>query len=497
MESWEEKKVYVRGNVDYVKKRRQSTAGPSRRKGTYFYYLRTKENERKRVCKRMFLGTLGLKEDMVHDWVCNIEHGLNISSAEEQRSMKIRSDNDMKIKKRRYLTEWFNSLPKLSSHYCRKDSQKLYLEQCFRSKVELYRTYQNYCKENDKNNCIVSFPIFDEIFTEMNLSLYSPKKDRCDVCCAFETNNISAADYKNHLDRKERARREKEDDKARALRGEIYTLTIDVQAVKICPVLNASAMYYKMKLNCHNFTIYNLATHQSTCYWWNETEADLSASTFVNFLLHYIRERCSSPKLPIVIYSDGCCYQNRNVVMGNALFQYCLKNDIIIEQKFLEKGHSQMECDSVHAMIEKKLKNRFIHLPSDYINVTREARRNPFPLDTYYATHDFFKDYSQVSTWSYNSIRPGKKTNEPTVTDLRYLQYNPIEKKILYKINFDEELKALPVRQVKYPKIIDYPPLHKERLKIPLKKWKNLQELKCVLPADCIEFYNNLPHHST
>lgn len=313
------------------------------------------------------------------------------------------------MKKKLYLREWLESLPKLSSHYCRKDSQKLYLEQVFRTKIDLYRVYETYCKDNDKKTYIVSFPIFDDMLTQMNISLYKPKKDKCDVCCSFETNNINEMDYKNHLERKDRARKEKEDDKAKALRGETYTLVVDVQAVKICPVINASAIYYKMKLNCHNFTVYNLATHQSTCYWWNETEGDLSASTFASFLIHYLKEKCSDPKLPIVIYSDGCCYQNRNVVMANALFQYCLENNILIEQKFLERGHTQMECDAVHSMIERKLKNRFIHLPSDYVNITREARRNPCPIDTYYLTHGFFKDYSKPSSWSYNSIRPEKK----------------------------------------------------------------------------------------
>lgn len=496
MGSWEEKKGYVLGNVEYVEKKRQSTQGPSRRKGTYLYYLRAKENERKRVCKKMFLGTLGLKEDMVHDWLANTEHGLKIRSAEEVQSLKTRSDRTLKIEKRNYLRQWFEILPKISSHYCRKDTNKLYLEQLFQSKVDLYRVYQDYCKSNGKSDYIVSNPIFDELFQEMNLSLYKPKKDRCDICCAFEMKNVTEADYANHTQRKERARQEKEEDKKKAIQGDNYTLTIDVQAVKICPVVNASAIYYKMKLNTHNFTVYNLATHESTNYWWNETEGDLSASTFATFLLHYIRERCSDPKLPIVIYSDGCCYQNRNVALANALFQYSLENSVIIEQKYLEKGHTQMECDSVHALIEKKLKNRFIHLPSDYMNVTREARKKPCPLDSYYVTHRFFKDYSQSKAWSYNSIRPGKKPNDPTVTDLRHLHYSPTERKILYKINFDDQLKALPVRNVKYPIITDYPSLHKERLPIKFKKWKHLQDLKHVLPDDCKEFYDNLPHVS-
>lgn len=36
-----------------------------------------------------------------------------------------------------------------------------------------------------------------------------------------------------------------------------------------------------------------------------------------------------------------------------------------------------MECDSVHSSIERKLKNREIHLPSDYVTITKEARKEP------------------------------------------------------------------------------------------------------------------------
>ncbi|KAJ8937242.1 hypothetical protein NQ314_011997 [Rhamnusium bicolor] len=70
----------------------------------------------------------------------------------------------------------------------------------------------------------------------------------------------------------------------------------------------------------------------------------------------------------------------------------------------------------------------------------------------------------------HNSIRPGKKPKDPTVTDLRCLRYSPIEKKILYKLNYDDKLEAPPIRSVKYLKDIQYSPLHKERLKIKFKK---------------------------
>ncbi|GFY70549.1 uncharacterized protein TNIN_34871 [Trichonephila inaurata madagascariensis] len=45
--------------------------------------------------------------------------------------------NNMKDKPRRQVRRFFDSLPKLESHYCRKDSSKLYLEPLWTSKSQL------------------------------------------------------------------------------------------------------------------------------------------------------------------------------------------------------------------------------------------------------------------------------------------------------------------------------------------------------------------------
>lgn len=51
-----------------------------------------------------------------------------------------------------------------------------------------------------------------------------------------------------------------------------------------------------------------------------------------------------------------------------------IKNKSIILQKYLLPGHIQKECDSVHSSIERKIKNKGIDLPSDYVVVTIETR---------------------------------------------------------------------------------------------------------------------------
>lgn len=185
--------------------------------------------------------------------------------------------------------------------------------------------------------------------------------------------NVDKDIWERHIQEKDRARLEKEMDSEKASRMEIYCLTMDVQAVKCVPNIKSSESYYKTKLACHNFTIYNLANNQCTNYWWNESEGDLCASVFVNYITDNLSNHCLEPKLPIVIFSDG--YQNRNSTLSNALLRFAKDNDVEVTQKFLCKGHTQMECDSVHATIEKKLKGKDIFVPYQYVQLTRSARQ--------------------------------------------------------------------------------------------------------------------------
>lgn len=87
----------------------------------------------------------------------------------------------------------------------------------------------------------------------------------------FEANNLQEDQYQNHLAEKERARGEKQTDKENALKVQCNVICMVFQAVKVCPSLNACCMYFKTKLNCHRFTIYNETAKDATCYCFDET----------------------------------------------------------------------------------------------------------------------------------------------------------------------------------------------------------------------------------
>jgi len=74
--------------------------------------------------------------------------------------------------------------------------------------------------------------------------------------------------------------RYKENAKARG--GGLIAITADVQAVRTIPKLNASFLYFRTKLNLHNYTIYNNSNQDIHCYVWTEINGGLSANEFTN-----------------------------------------------------------------------------------------------------------------------------------------------------------------------------------------------------------------------
>lgn len=487
--NWKQRKVFVASHVNKIPTK-TPTKNNSRRKGTFEYFFNDGQHNLQ-VCRKMFVNTLDIGYKTVQEWVNKSSFGMtveNTSNVSMSESVSFRYNVE-----HTFLNTFFDKLPKLPAHYCRRDSMKLYLENSFATMMDLYKFYKSTCeKENHKP---LSRNIFNKTFREKNLSIYQQKKDQCNTCFSFKYGNVSEQEYKNHIERKEKARKNKTEDKERAENGECVVLTMDLQAVKLCPFIPANQVYFKTKLCCHNFTVYDLSSKDATCYWFSEDQInELKASTFTSCIIDYITENCLSKKVPIIIYSDGCGYQNRNQVLSNALLNLAIQHGITIFQKYLEPGHTQMECDSVHSLIERKLKNKEIHLPSDYATITKEARSRPKPYIVKILDFSFFKDYSQSEHLRYSSIRPGKMAFDPVINDIKCIQYSK-EGKITVKLDYEQEFMDLPVRPKRMGVILDYPPLLNAPCKIKKEKFQHLQELKSVLPKDTHHFYDNLLHN--
>jgi len=93
-----------------------------------------------------------------------------------------------------------------------------------------------------------------------------------------------------------------------------------------------------------------------------------------------------------------------------------MKKKITIFQKYLVRGHTQIECDSMHSTIERRLAKSSINVQADYELVFRAARIRPSPYTVRYLDHGFFRDYSKLQY--YSTIGPGSGVGAPVVTDV-------------------------------------------------------------------------------
>lgn len=480
--SWLRKRDFLISHVQKTPAKRH-TVEKSRRGHSYKYNLPKEEIGNIVVCKTFFLRTLAIGAKMIQGTLTrSIINGL-ITAKKDGRKGRSPANktselliNDVKI--------FLNKLPRVPSHYCRKESNRLYLEPGWTNK-KLYNAYKLDSQEDKK----VSQKIFERIVEDMNLSFFKPRKDQCDLCLGHKNGLIDDDIWQEHSQLKDCAREAKEMDKNSCLNNpKLVVVTMDLQAVLLCPKSMSSATYYKRKLSVHNFTLYNLATKDTVCYTWHEGQGGLEADEFATIVINYL-ESLSSDVKEVIFWSDGCTYQNRNSTLSSAIYQFVTStkntNIRVIHQKYLVRGHTQMECDSVHSAIESRARNIEIYTPIEWETVFKTARAKQ-PYKVISLSYTFWKSYFP----SISSIRPGKRAGDPVVTDIRHISYTR-EGDILYSLSHFTPLSPLGCR-IKVRGY--YEPIQKYDSVISLAhKLPDLLELKrLIVPAEHQQFYDQL-----
>lgn len=118
----------------------------------------------------------------------------------------------------------------------------------------------------------------------MNLKFHLPKKDLCGLCETFRNGNKGEQEavkdrYEKHIKEKEKVRRIKSAMKERAkVDGKFLAANFDLQQVLYLPISKRCELFYKRKLSCYNFTVYNLGSGEGTYYFWHEAIASRGAN---------------------------------------------------------------------------------------------------------------------------------------------------------------------------------------------------------------------------
>jgi hypothetical protein len=407
--TWDAKKAFLTGlcttRIEAIR-RRKSTSAENKKPKKLFHdcFLLCDDGTMVKVCCKLFTNTFGITSRLLLRWMCNKTDVLCDKPAKQY------------TPKQESIVEWVENLPKVPSHYCRATTSRMYVESTFRSISHMYSIYAEYAK--NRGEIPLCRQLFANILEDKKVSIHVPRKDQCDLCCSHKAGNVSQDNYEEHIIKKDEARIAKNAAKEKCDSNTVV-ITMDVQSVLLAPKLMASAIYYKRKLQLHNMTFYRLNDGETHLYVWDESEGGVSSNEFTSCVVHYISALPENVK-HVIIISDGCAYQNRNKVLSSALRDVSRSQGRVIEQLILERGHTMMEVDSVHAQLDRLFKNAVIYAPSDYVFIMRQARPQQ-PFNVKILDHTFFFNYDSMAT-NVTSIRPGLRAGEATVTDIRALR---------------------------------------------------------------------------
>lgn len=436
--------ILSRLKIQPVKTRKvQKTSNKKDRTFSKKYFFK-KNNEENQVCLNFFKATLCISVDVITDAVNKVD-STGVYNNDDQRGKK-EPPNKTKPEDVAFVQHHIEAFPVMESHYCRKDSKKKYLAPDIKSINNMYQLYIKTCKESER--VPVSSFIYREIFnSKYNLSFFHPKKDLCNICTRYGKSDLKEdleEDYQEHLQRKKICQEEKDADKIRANTDNSFmSITMDLQAVLQMPSGGESILYYMRKLVLYNFTIYEAKLpNNAYCLCWSELNGKKGSSEIGTCLYYYLSKELPPTIKEISIFSDTCSGQNRNQYISTLLLWAVQKIEHldVIEQKFLESGHSHMEVDSMHAAIEAASKNKTINSVSEWKNVFKAARRKR----TKTITKGEIKEKIEIDKYKVTEF----KFNE--MLDLKSLGVAIMKNK--NKDNMNETVNWLKIKRMRYVK---------------------------------------------
>ncbi|XP_052122519.1 uncharacterized protein LOC127749229 [Frankliniella occidentalis] len=335
------------------------------------------------VCKTMFLQTFSISEAWTKTVVKKLKAGNGHVISPDMRGRHNKVAPEVHQKNTENVEEHIKLFKAVPSHFCRAKSQRKYLPTTLNiSKMyRLYRVWMSKVKPNDQ---VKAETFYRSVFnTKFNLGFHKPKKDMCDMCSVFDLCNAAQKaklqeKFDMHLKHKNDAKVARKADReyAQEKKDTVCYAIYDLQKTLCVPNLDIGEVYYKRKLSMYNFTIYNVIEHQGFCYTWNESEARKGANEIATSVLLFIEMMANRGVKEIIFWSDNCSGQNKNKYLFSMYTHACAKYKIKIIHRYMEKGHTMNEADSMHARIERFSKFKSVYEPFDWIDIIKNCKVN-------------------------------------------------------------------------------------------------------------------------
>lgn len=484
------KRSYVSTNTSNISKKK---------KYSRLYFLQGIQ-----VCRDMFIKTLQTTPKRVNTSLCKMrsDDGLVDRRGTQGGHNKISPDVEL------FLINIIKKLPKYVSHYRRNE----YGDAKFlKPDMTFPKVYRLYCEEAQAAGIpSVSYDKAKQVFlTKFNLRTKKLKKDTCNRCDSFhnkikevseEDKHQIALDHDTHLQLAKSLQNLMKSDLCLAKNDPfIETITFDLQKTLPLPRIPTNIVFYKRQLWVYNLGVHTGTNDQAYCYVWVEGEAGRGSQEVGSCLLKHTFENLKPNVKKLILWSDSCGGQNRNIKL--VLILKALLNDHPsleeISFRFLESGHSFLPNDNDFAKIECALKlHQRIYLPEDYIHIMKHCKKNK-PLQVHRMENTDFVTSSELES----IITNRKKAVDGTKVSWLKTKEIVLKKNEMFTIymrsSYEEEFKEVNIkknsrgRQKHITKLL-LKPMWPTGKAIPGPKLKDLKSLLHLIPNDAKGFYQTL-----
>lgn len=298
------------------------------------------------------------------------------------------------------------SLPTCTSHYSRaKSLHRVYLPPGY-SQHKCYDLFKEQCEERDVDpSKIVSLSKYCKIFTAFNIGTNPPMVDTCSTCDRLNrelevaSNNKDSVTHSSLLTQKKvhvvkaKVARNIMDAYSEDNDPSLCVIAMDLQQTLATPRLTTNVAYYKRKMWTYNFGVHNLKeSSMAHLYVWNEAVGKRGSSDIGSCLIHYVEHHVPAHCNKLVIFSDNCGGQNKNINLSLLLLRFLHSGRFSqVKQYFLMPGHSYLPCDRDFGNLEKYFHGHEVYTTPHYIELMRQARRD-HPFVVKQMDHEDFVD---------------------------------------------------------------------------------------------------------
>lgn len=320
LDNWSKKTLYLRSYVKRIPSEDNIKSVKCTAKRTnYKYYLTDGNGKHEEVCHTFFLRCFQIPRTTLANAIKSMV--TNESATDRRGKFPTRKTKPRDLK---FVKRFIRKFPCYRSHYGASKTTRKYLNPSLNIS-RLYREYKIVC-QFEKRKIVSEWKFRDVFNTDFNLGFKPRKTDTCRKCDKF---NAGIQSERTHTLKKDLLQHEKEfhlqikdaiQNKfietlnfVRAPSNNAEMFTFDLQRSLEVPSLSTSEAFYRRQLWVYNLCIYDEKRGEAYMYLWNESVASRGSQEVSSCLLKHFANYVPSETETIILYSDACGGQNRNI----------------------------------------------------------------------------------------------------------------------------------------------------------------------------------------